>query len=254
MEAPPGLESIPRRRRFRPALPLTLVLAGIAVVGAALLLQCETKPYEEQALVAEQTKSVEPHVRERPQDGPARVATTSIEFQGNPRGGTIEFFVFNTTLTIFTSPDDSVAAVAQKVGAAVNDDSTLAKQGITAQITGNLVTLWFPEYQLSLCTTDEGLKVTQKPQQLACTVEDDIIVFTWQNPTNGYDRIHIVEGAIPIAEDLPGTQTSFVHHYLDPDALPRGLIYQGRHRYRILGVKDQIPSCAAVCEVHLNQR
>lgn len=194
-----------------------------------------------------------PRPGEKPAGGQGRVVISSILFQGQPQGGTIELFVFNTTVTATTASDEPIARVAERVAAAVNANASLEQQGIKAKVDSNRVTLDVAEYQLSVCTTDSGLDIPPKPQQLSCTVrtEDSTIIFSWKNPKGGYDRTHIVESAIPIVEKLPGTSTNYTHYYLDDSVLPDALIYAGLHRYRIVGVRKGIP-CAATCEVTLS--
>jgi hypothetical protein len=181
---------------------------------------------------------------------PATFTTTSVVFQGYPQGGEVRLFILTTTVTVETDADDTINDVARRVAVWVNSERALAEQGIKAQADGNRVVFTnLPEYNVYASTTDAGIAVPQEPRSLVCEVhkEDHVVLFRWQNPEGGYDQIHIVEGAIPIAERLPGNSTSFIHHYLKPG----GLTYTGKHVYHVFGVTNQMPSNAAVCEVFL---
>lgn len=177
-------------------------------------------------------------------------ATTSLRLDGSPKGGEIELFVFNTIVRITTSPSDSASKVANNLASAINTNVALQHQGITATTKDStLVLANVCEYNLSLCITDKGIHVPPKPRMFSIAVrsEDHVVDFRWKNPEGCYDRIHIVETGIPIGKSLPGTITSFSYDYLSPD----GHIYTGIHTYRIVGVVNGVPSCAAMYEVFL---
>ena len=102
---------------------------------------------------------------------------------------------------------------------------------------------------LSMVNEALGINIPEKPIDVVCCVEpnEHLVVFRWKNPDGGYDRIHIVERGIPVAEALPGTSTCFKYDYLSP----HGHVYDGKHIYRIVGVKRGTPSVPAICELFL---
>lgn len=175
---------------------------------------------------------------------------TNVLLDGSPLGGELEVFVFNTTVRIETSPDDSINKVAEKIVDSINANVSLHKQAIKGEADGSkLILTNVLEYDLWICSTDKGIKIPKKPMDLVCGVKSDdhFLVFNWKNPGGRYDRIHIVESGIPLVEGLPGTSTSFRYDYLNP----HGHVYDGKHIYRVVGVRGGTPSCPAMCEVFL---
>ena len=166
-------------------------------------------------------------------------STTEITLDGEPCGGELDIFVFNTSVRIQTSPKDSINKVAAKIVNSINSNISLQKQGIKGETEDSkLILTNVQEYDVYICTTDKGINIPEKPMNLVCNVEGGhFIVFRWKNPNGFYDRIHIVESGIPIAEGLPGTSTSFKYDYLSP----HGNIYEGKHIYRVTGVKRGTP-------------
>ena len=184
------------------------------------------------------------------QENLSSFATASLCLEGCPEGGEIELFVFNTKVRIRTFRGDSVNKVAKNIAIAINANVALQNQAIRAKINGSAVVLSNTrEYDLSFCTTDKGIRAPPKPQNLTCAVrfKEHMVEFHWENPEGCYDRIHIVESGIPIGESLPGAITNFSYDYLTSN----GHIYTGIHTYRIVGVANGVPSCAAVCEVFI---
>ena len=177
-------------------------------------------------------------------------STTEIRLDGDPSGGQLEIFIFNTIVRIPTLPEDSIEKVADRIVESINTDPALQKQAIKGNTEGSrLILTNVREYDFWMCTTDKGVIIPEKPIDLSCRIEPDghLVIFEWNNPEGGYDRIHIVENGMPIAESLPGTSTSFKYDYLNP----QGYVYEGKHVYRVVGVKGGIPSCPSICEIFL---
>jgi len=179
-------------------------------------------------------------------------STTEVSLDGHPSGGQLEVFVFNTTVQIRTAPDDQMNQVTMKVADAINRNTSLQKQAVKAKVGDSKVILTnIQEYDVWIRSTDEGINIPEKPLDLVCSVEpdDQLVVFRWNNPDGGYDRVHIVGGGIPIAEGLPGSANSFEYDYSDGF----GYVYPGKHVYRVVGVKRGTPSCPAFCEIVLKR-
>lgn len=195
-------------------------------------------------------RSLEPS-GSKPPGGPGRVKSeiARLVFRGELGEREVEVLVAvaepPAKVTIRTTRGQTLAELATAVADAVNarTDSTFRMNGITARAEGSTVTLTTRESWVYLCTTDAGLVVPAAPEQLAAARTGKVTHVQWRVPDGGYDRIHVLRGPEPVGEDLPGTTTEFV------DREP--VTASGTYVYRVFGVKENTPSCAARAEVFL---
>jgi hypothetical protein len=176
--------------------------------------------------------------------------TSSIVLDGVPRGGEVELRILGTSIVVKTSTEEPIRHLAEQLAAAVNVSSVLKKQSITASAKGPEVKFTnVAEFDLSLCTTDAGLRVPRAPMDFRCSVAPDgrSVLFAWNNPETGYDRIHIVAEGVPVVESLPGTCTTFVWDRSKGAVALRS----GNCVVSITGVLRGLPSCSAQCAVML---
>lgn len=227
---------------------------GMGLAIGSLLTSCSRPPPGPSGVRVDTGNSLPP-LSPKPSGGPGQVrpAITKVTFRGEPQGGEVKL-VFTVTepptvVRVQTVPAQSPLDVATAVASAVNDisDPDFRLGRITAtKADGPVVVLTTGEESVYLCTTDSGLKVPPTPQHLVATRNNGVTTLTWEIPDGGYDRIHVLRSLESIATDLPGTTTSF------SDQLP--VLWSGTYTYRVFGVKDQTPSCAATVRVLLQER
>jgi hypothetical protein len=224
-----------------------LAIAATLITVVTILVGCAGK--RGASLLDEDILTI---IKQKPLGEPSSHTTTSVVVGGRIKGGEVTMLLPNSAVTVVTSPNESTTSVVERLIAAINANSVLREQGINAQVNSDQIMLAnVAEHQVSLCTTDEGLRVPQEPQQLSCTVnpEEGTVVFQWQNPEEVYDRIHIEELLVPRAQNLPGAITNFTYNYRD--SISGRPFYTGIHTYHVIGWIDRTPSCTSTCEVFL---
>jgi len=163
-------------------------------------------------------------------------ATMSLlHFRGMPGGGGFKLWIKARILEIATVPGEDLAQVAKDAADKINTDPEMRTQGITAKTRGNELTIHVNEVWVFLCPTDKGLGVPPAPYDLRVRREaDGFFHLSWKLPPGGYDRIHVLRGTVPIADGIGGTNTTF------GDVAP-----EEQPSYRVFGIKNGMPSCAA---------
>lgn len=226
------------------------VLAALAIVLITLLALQDSR--------SRQPPVGEEHRREA-LDPVSDAVTTSIVFHGQARGGELTIFVVNTAVTLKITSGQFMSSIASSVAHTINNTASLRKGGITARVRGNELLLRnVAEDSVFLCATDEGIDIPPSPQQLVATKrpEDDAVVLQWRLPAGGYDRIYVMRGAesyigVPVGPGgapLPGTSTNFID-------TPQGAVLgSSTYVYRVFGVRNSTPSCAATAKVFLKGR
>jgi hypothetical protein len=158
-----------------------------------------------------------------------------IPLQGTPQGGGLKLWIKARVLEVATRPGEDLAQIAKDAAEKINTDPEMRDQGITAKTQRNELTIDVNEVWVFLCATDKGLGVPPAPYGLRVRREGDgVFHLSWKLPPGGYDRIHVLRGTVPIADGINGTNTTF------GDVAPGE-----RQSYRVFGIKNGIPSCAA---------
>jgi hypothetical protein len=180
--------------------------------------------------------------------------TTTIPFVGDPQGGHLTLVVNRVAIMVETSPHDALGNVVRRLSSAVNQNPELVKHGISASVEGdddNTVVLRnAAAWAAQCCSNDPGIPCPEPPQDLVCSLSQDrqIVSFSWMLPGGGYDKIHIVESGIPVAERMRGNVSSYQHNIADS----AWLHHRGKLVFTVFGVTNGVPGCSSKCEVVLH--
>lgn len=171
----------------------------------------------------------------------------TVVIRGTTTGGRIEVLLPGCAFNLATKPGWRPLTLIRQMVDSINVFPLLKMQSIVAKAVADSAFILdnVGEYAVGLCSSDSGLRLPDPPQEVHCYYDSTFagVVISWRLPGARYDRIHVTLNGVPVAENLAGGSTEYVHRFhlvISADSC-------GECEFSIIGVRGNTPSCPARC-------